>query len=64
MSFDSGKSPRQCVQISIMDDDIVEGVEYFTTVLETPYDYVNIGSESATVKIYPDDDSKQIYYIL
>lgn len=47
-----------------MDDDIVEGVEYFTTVLETPYDYVNIGSESATVKIYPDDDSKQIYYIL
>ena len=62
-SLDFGVGEVQaCIDITIIDDDILEPVEQFTVELETYSDFVDIGNRNiATVNIF-DNDSKQTMY--
>lgn len=61
IGFGVGKHPKQCTYIVILDDNVVENVEYFTAALRTPYKYVDVLTAAANITIIPDDDCK-LYY--
>ncbi len=46
---------KQCVNITILEDDILEGPEDFQTNLSTSVDRVTLDPEMATVNIEDDD---------
>ncbi len=46
---------KQCVNITILEDDILEGAEDFRTTLSTSVDRVTLDPEMATVNIADDD---------
>ena len=57
VGFEVGSSTR-CTHIPIFDDEAVEGGEYFTISLFTPYENVEIPLNIADVTIFPDNDGK------
>ncbi len=46
---------RQCVKVTILEDDILEGPEDFQTTLSTSVDRVTLDPQMATVNVADDD---------
>ena len=58
VEFEMANSDTQCVDISIIDDDLVEPMEDFTVEIAAVSPFVNLGSSISAVVGITDNDSK------